>query len=44
MSRYVIANKLTEPDDLKAFDYDGYQFSADMSKADEWVFTRDHAA
>jgi cytoplasmic iron level regulating protein YaaA (DUF328/UPF0246 family) len=44
MSRYVIANKLTEPDDLKAFDYDGYQFSAEMSKADEWVFTRDHAA
>lgn len=44
MSRYVITNKLNEPEDLKAFDYEGYQYSAEMSKDDEWVFTRDHAA
>ena len=42
MSRYIIDNKLTEPDALKQFDYEGYRFSEDMSKADEWVFIRDH--
>jgi hypothetical protein len=42
MSRYIIDNKLTEPDAIKLFDYEGYRFSEDMSKSDEWVFIRDH--
>lgn len=42
MSRYIIDNKLTEPDGIKLFDYEGYRFSEEMSKADEWVFIRDH--
>ena len=40
MSRFVIKNKLTKPDDLKAFDEDGYNFNSRLSKADKWVFTR----
>jgi hypothetical protein len=42
MSRYIIDNQLTEPEAIKRFDYEGYRFSDDMSKADEWVFIRDH--
>jgi hypothetical protein len=42
MSRYIIDNKVTEPDVIKQFDYEGYRFNEDMSKADEWVFIRDH--
>lgn len=42
MSRYIIDNKLEQPEDIKQFDYDGYRFNADMSKENEWVFIRDH--
>lgn len=42
MSRYIIDHKLHEPEAIKQFDYDGYRFSADMSKGDDWVFIRDH--
>lgn len=41
MSRYIIDNKLSDPEKLKQFDYAGYRFSEEMSKGDEWVFTRD---
>lgn len=40
MSRYVIDHKLTDPEALKQFDYDGYHFSEGMSERDEWVFIR----
>jgi hypothetical protein len=43
MSRYIIDHRLTEPEQIKAFDYEGYRFSEEMSKGDEWVFIRDHA-
>lgn len=42
MSRYIIDNRISDPDQIKRFDYEGYRFSADMSKGDEWVFIRDH--
>ena len=42
MSRYIIDNKLVEPEALKQFDYEDYRFSEEMSKGDEWVFIRDH--
>lgn len=41
MSRYIIDNKLTDPEKLKQFDYAGYRFSEDMSDGDDWVFIRD---
>jgi hypothetical protein len=43
MSRYIIDHRLNEPEQIKAFDYEGYRFSEEMSKGDEWVFIRDHA-
>ncbi len=42
MSRYIIEHQLQDPDRIKDFDVDGYRYSADMSKKDEWVFIRDH--
>lgn len=43
MARYIIDNRLETPEQLKAFDYEGYAFNAAMSDGDTWVFTRDHA-
>ncbi len=40
MSRYIIRNKLTEPDVIKNFDVAGYRFSKVDSSRDEWIFTR----
>lgn len=40
MAHYIIKNKLSHPEDIKAFDSDGYRFDANLSTADEWVFTR----
>ena len=42
MSRYIIDQKIDEPEHIKQFDIDGYRFSPEMSEADEWVFIRDH--
>jgi cytoplasmic iron level regulating protein YaaA (DUF328/UPF0246 family) len=42
MSRYIIENQITKPEQLQQFDSDGYRFNADMSKDDNWVFIRDH--
>lgn len=40
MSAYIIKNKITNPDLIKRFDWDGYQFNDAMSDAGQWVFTR----
>ena len=40
MSRYIIDNRLTDPEDLKGFKTDGYRFSKQQSKDDQWVFVR----
>jgi len=42
MSRYIIDQRIDEPEHIKQFDIDGYRFSPEMSEADEWVFIRDH--
>ena len=41
MCRYVIDNKITQPEKLKGFDYEGYSFNEAMSSEKEWVFTRE---
>ncbi|WP_211825865.1 peroxide stress protein YaaA [Kistimonas asteriae] len=43
MVRYIIDNKITQVEDLKGFDYEGYSFNAEMTEGNEWVFTRDEA-
>lgn len=40
LSRFVIQNKLTNPEDMKDFDVDGYGFNEEMSSGNKWVFTR----
>ena len=40
MSRYIINHRLDAPEGIKNFDSDGYQFNAEMSSGDDWVFTR----
>ncbi|HSG02398.1 MAG TPA: peroxide stress protein YaaA [Marinobacterium sp.] len=43
MARYIIDKRVSQPDALKEFNYDGYRFNSDLSHGDTWVFTRDHA-
>lgn len=43
MTRYIIDHQINDPEAMKQFDYEGYRFSADMSKKDEWVFTRNQS-
>ena len=40
MSAYLIKNKITAVDDIKAFDVDGYSFSKKLSSEKDFVFTR----
>ena len=40
MSAYIIKNRLSEPEELKAFDWDGYQYDEKLSGGREFVFTR----
>lgn len=40
MVRYIIETGATTIDDLKGFNYDGYQFDANLSKGNHLVFTR----
>lgn len=41
MVNYMIKNRLTDPELLKDFNVEGYQFRQDMSDDLTWVFTRD---
>lgn len=41
MSAFMIKNQIKKPEDLKAFDIEGYSFNSKMSAGNEWVFSRD---
>ncbi len=41
MARYMMDHGVSKPEELKAFDYEGYQFESDLSSEWEWVFTRE---
>lgn len=43
MTRYAIDNGIEKPEELKGFDWDGYQFNSNESNGDQWVFTRESA-
>jgi hypothetical protein len=43
MARYVIKERVSDPEQLKTFDYQGYAYSAEHSKTDKLVFLRDLA-
>lgn len=40
MARYIIENQLSNPEDIKQFNIDGYVYNSEISSDDEWVFTR----
>ncbi len=40
MVRFIVKNKLKQPDDLKAFNYEGYLYNDALSTKKEFVFTR----
>jgi cytoplasmic iron level regulating protein YaaA (DUF328/UPF0246 family) len=40
MSRYLIDQRIDEPEGLKDFNYDGYGYNPALSKDSNWVFTR----
>jgi hypothetical protein len=40
LSRYIIQNQLTDPEDIKSFSEDGYKFNKKLSTVNKWVFTR----
>ncbi len=42
MSRYIIQNKIDEPEALKGFNVNGYRFAEKLSTENELVFTRKH--
>jgi cytoplasmic iron level regulating protein YaaA (DUF328/UPF0246 family) len=40
MARYLVDQRIDEPEGLKDFDYEGYKYNASLSTAKNWVFTR----
>ena len=40
MARYIIDNRLLNPESIKSFCQDGYRFNAELSDDTNWVFTR----
>ncbi len=43
MARYIIDNRISDPEALKAFNGSGYYFSEEQSTGPQWVFLRDEA-
>ncbi len=43
MARFQIENRIEDPEDLKAFDVEGYGYREDLSEPDRLVFTREAA-
>jgi cytoplasmic iron level regulating protein YaaA (DUF328/UPF0246 family) len=40
MARYIAQNRISNPEDLKAFSSDGYWYSEQFSSEDRMVFVR----
>ena len=43
MARYMVLNRIEDPEGLKDFDLDGYKFQPKLSDENDWVFTRKSA-
>ena len=42
MARFIIENRVTDPEGIKAFNSGGYAYDPDLSDGDKWVFVRDY--
>ena len=40
MARYLIDQRIDQPEGLKDFDVEGYRYDAGLSSDNDWVFTR----
>jgi len=40
MSKYIIKNKISDPEEIRGFDYENYTFNNQFSTEKEWLFTR----
>ena len=40
MARYIVQNNISDPEQIKLFDTDGYSFDVNQSTEDDWVFVR----
>ncbi|MBK9254082.1 MAG: peroxide stress protein YaaA [Saprospiraceae bacterium] len=40
MCNYIVKNRLSKPEELKGFDYDGYYFSEELSKDNHYKFLK----
>ena len=43
MAKWIIQNKIEDPEKLKLFDQDGYYYNDHLSSDQEIVFTREEA-
>jgi cytoplasmic iron level regulating protein YaaA (DUF328/UPF0246 family) len=41
MTRFLIQNRISDPEELKSFDLEGYHFNSHESTDKEWIFTRE---
>lgn len=44
MARWIVENRVTDPEQIKTFDVDGYSFQPGASDGDEWTFARPQPA
>lgn len=42
MARYVVENRITDPEGIKHFSSGGYGYDSDLSEGNKWVFLRDY--
>jgi hypothetical protein len=43
MTNYIIKNQISNPEDIKSFDLNGYRFRQEISEGGNWVWTRGSA-
>ena len=39
MARFALKGRIDDPESLKTFEWEGFQFDAARSRDDNWVFT-----
>lgn len=39
MTRYILRNRIADPEQLKTFEWEGFRFDAERSSRDDWFFT-----
>jgi cytoplasmic iron level regulating protein YaaA (DUF328/UPF0246 family) len=40
LTRYIVDNNISSPEQMKNFNWEGYKYDDDQSTENEWVFTR----